>query len=67
MSGVVRLVLDDDPSHVNNSETPKAMTFRPVSNWTGSNMDPDSVKRHWHTLKRAGFKNHQHVQGAWGF
>lgn len=28
-----------------------------VSNWTGSNMDPDSVSRHFQSLKRAGFSN----------
>ena len=34
-----------------------------VSNWTGSNMDPDSVKRHYNSLKRAGFTNNHSVVG----
>ena len=34
-----------------------------VSNWTGKNMDPDSVKRHQNTLKRAGFKNNSDAKG----
>ena len=36
---------------------------RPVSNWTGSNMDPDSVARHERSLKRAGFKNNADMKG----
>lgn len=36
---------------------------RAVSNWTGSNMDPDSVKRHFNGLKRAGFKGNKDVVG----
>ena len=34
-----------------------------VSNWTGSNMDPDSVKRHYRSLDRAGFKSNAHMKG----
>lgn len=34
-----------------------------VSNWSGSNLDPDSVKRHHQILKRAGFKNNQDMKG----
>jgi hypothetical protein len=37
---------------------------RPVSNWTGSNLDPDSVRRHKQTLSRAGFKNNFHAKGV---
>ena len=36
---------------------------RAVSNWTGSNMDPDSVRRHENSLKRAGFKNNADMKG----
>jgi hypothetical protein len=36
---------------------------RAVSNWTGSNMDPDSVKRHNQSLKRAGFKSNSDMKG----
>jgi hypothetical protein len=41
----------------------KIKTGRAVSNWTGSNMDPDSVKRHNQSLKRAGFKNNADMKG----
>ena len=34
-----------------------------VSNWTGSNMDPDQVKRHYNGLKRAGFSDNRSVVG----
>jgi hypothetical protein len=34
-----------------------------VSNWTGNNMDPDAVKRHYNSLKRAGFKTNQDAKG----
>jgi len=37
----------------------KAMT-----NWTGSNMDPDQVTRHYAGLKRAGFKGNTHAKGG---
>ena len=34
-----------------------------VSNWTGSNMDPDNMKRHYNGLKRAGFTDNRSVVG----
>jgi hypothetical protein len=34
------------------------------TNWTGSNMDPDSVARHNASLKRAGFRNNFHAKGG---
>ena len=34
-----------------------------VSNWHGGNMDPDSVARHYHGLKRAGFRDNSHAKG----
>ena len=37
---------------------------RAHTNWTGSNMDPDSVSRHYHGLKRAGFANNAHAKGV---
>mmetsp|Transcript_21087 Transcript_21087/g.41792 ORF Transcript_21087/g.41792 Transcript_21087/m.41792 type:complete len:143 (+) Transcript_21087:85-513(+) len=33
------------------------------SNWTGSNLDPDMVAQHSHSLKRAGFKDNYHAKG----
>lgn len=35
-----------------------------VSNWTGKNLDPDAVKRHYNGLKRAGFRNNADVKGT---
>lgn len=34
-----------------------------VSNWTGKNLDPDAVKRHYNGLKRAGFRNNSDAKG----
>lgn len=34
-----------------------------VSNWTGKNMDPDAVKRHFNGLKRVGFRNNHDAKG----
>jgi len=34
-----------------------------TSNWTGANPDPDSVARHYHQLKRAGFTDNKSVTG----
>lgn len=42
----------------------KEQPGRAISNWTGKNMDPDSVKRHYQSLKRAGFKNNTHAKGG---
>ena len=36
---------------------------RVISNWDGNNLDPCSVKRHNHQLKRAGFVNNAHAKG----
>ncbi len=40
---------------------------KPLSNWSGNNLDPDSVSMHKETLKRAGFRNHDQVLGPEGF
>jgi hypothetical protein len=37
---------------------------RVVSNWSGKNMDPDSIKRHKQQLNRAGFVNNGHAKGV---
>ena len=34
-----------------------------VSNWTGSNMDPDQVAKHYNQLQRAGFTDNKSVTG----
>lgn len=34
------------------------------SNWDGSNMDPDNVRRHQHQLSRMGFRNNRHAKGG---
>lgn len=33
------------------------------TNWDGSNMDPDSVARHNHSLARMGFRDNAHAKG----
>ena len=33
------------------------------TNWDGKNLDPCSVKRHFQSLKRAGFRNNLHAKG----
>ena len=48
----------------NNNENENKTIRKAVSNWTGKNMDPDSVSRHYAGLKRAGFKNNSHVKGG---
>jgi hypothetical protein len=44
-------------------EDKKLSSRKAVTNWSGSNMDPDSVRRHYAGLKRAGFKNNAHAKG----
>eukprot|EP00814_Leptocylindrus_danicus_P022646 CAMPEP_0116048858 /NCGR_PEP_ID=MMETSP0321-20121206/29828_1 /TAXON_ID=163516 /ORGANISM="Leptocylindrus danicus var. danicus, Strain B650" /LENGTH=111 /DNA_ID=CAMNT_0003531191 /DNA_START=170 /DNA_END=505 /DNA_ORIENTATION=- len=34
-----------------------------VSNWSGNNFDPCSLKRHQAGLRRAGFMNNAHAKG----
>lgn len=34
-----------------------------MSNWTSSNLDPDMVRRHSQSLKRAGFTSNAHAKG----
>ena len=34
------------------------------SNWTGSNLDPDSVSKHRNLLNRAGFRDNSHAKGG---
>jgi hypothetical protein len=36
---------------------------RAVSNWHGSNMDPDAIRTHQGQLKRAGFRDNAHAKG----
>ena len=47
----------------NHNGTLRDSNGRVVSNWDGSNLDPDSVKRHNHQLKRLGFVNNAHAKG----
>ena len=45
------------------SRTGQTPVHKVMSNWTGSNMDPDQVSRHNRSLKRAGFKNNSDAKG----
>ena len=38
-------------------------SFKPVTNWTGSNINPDSLARHNASLKRMGFRDNAHAKG----
>ena len=51
--GITRLVIGSDDKK-----------GRVVTNWHGKNLDPESVSRHKHTLKRAGFMNNRHAKGV---
>jgi hypothetical protein len=55
--GVTRIVFGEGKD--NNGIPTKAVT-----NWTGKNLDPDSVKRHYQSLKRAGFRDNRHAKGV---
>lgn len=35
-----------------------------TSNWSGENLDPDSVRRHQSILKRAGFRSNREAKGT---
>ncbi len=50
----------------NSNQSTKSGGSKAVSNWTGKNLDPDSVKRHYDTLKRIGYKNNQDPKGPMG-
>lgn len=39
------------------------MESKPMSNWTGKNLDPDSVKKHYNNLNRAGFRGNRDAKG----
>ena len=54
-AGVTRIVVD----HSQGISKTQVHT-----NWTGSNMDPDQISRHQHTLKRAGYKGNAHVNSG---
>eukprot|EP00602_Paraphysomonas_sp_CaronLab_P007235 CAMPEP_0185035254 /NCGR_PEP_ID=MMETSP1103-20130426/26325_1 /TAXON_ID=36769 /ORGANISM="Paraphysomonas bandaiensis, Strain Caron Lab Isolate" /LENGTH=70 /DNA_ID=CAMNT_0027572257 /DNA_START=154 /DNA_END=363 /DNA_ORIENTATION=+ len=57
-SGVTRLRFGPtDPSNEHKTVHPV------VTNWTGKNLDPDSVKKHYHQLNRMGYKNNREVKG----
>jgi hypothetical protein len=45
------------------SSTIRDQNGKVVSNWDGKNLDPESVKRHNHHLKRLGFRNNAHAKG----
>jgi hypothetical protein len=63
--GIIRKIYQDGRA-LEEGDAPKKGRA-PISNWTGANMDPDSVSRHDHSLKRARFKNNSDVIGPLGF
>lgn len=52
-----------DTGELDENGKARVVTKARVSNWTGSNMDPCSVKRHNVGLQRAGFQNNTHAKG----
>eukprot|EP00568_Trieres_chinensis_P001499 CAMPEP_0183295354 /NCGR_PEP_ID=MMETSP0160_2-20130417/3340_1 /TAXON_ID=2839 ORGANISM="Odontella Sinensis, Strain Grunow 1884" /NCGR_SAMPLE_ID=MMETSP0160_2 /ASSEMBLY_ACC=CAM_ASM_000250 /LENGTH=156 /DNA_ID=CAMNT_0025456823 /DNA_START=55 /DNA_END=525 /DNA_ORIENTATION=- len=62
-AGETRWVYGSDGKEDGSEGTPRKGSGRVVSNWDGKNLDPCSVKRHYHGLKRLGFKNNLHAKG----
>mmetsp|Transcript_2673 Transcript_2673/g.8025 ORF Transcript_2673/g.8025 Transcript_2673/m.8025 type:complete len:134 (+) Transcript_2673:146-547(+) len=58
--GATRTVYKSDgtTAHVATSRDKAA-----YQNWDGANMDPDSVARHNHSLRRMGFRDNAHAKG----
>lgn len=72
----LKMITPKDKNHKDNGETTKTFNNndssnkmysnnRVHSNWTGTNMDPDSIARHNASLKRAGFRNNNHAKGGY--
>lgn len=57
--GKIEIKDDSDEVLVNGAKK----SAKAYSNWTGNNLDPDSVARHYAGLKRAGFKSNRDVIG----
>lgn len=55
--------INKDSENKKNSGKPDSIKTRPMSNWSGSNMDPDAIERHHRSLKRAGFRDNAHAKG----
>ena len=60
--GVTKLVFNGNGSSTSDG-TSKASSFKPITNWTGSNINPDSLARHNASLKRMGFRDNAHAKG----
>ena len=56
-------VYKDGQTLENVNGTLRGNNGRVHSNWDGKNLDPCSVKRHKHGLRRAGFVNNLHAKG----
>lgn len=61
-SGVTRWVYRSGEKDANGEATVRK-SRQVVSNYDGNNLDPCSVKRHNHHLKKLGFVNNQHAKG----
>ncbi len=70
-SGTTKIVFGNNSSNGNgdgsdggsSSDLNKPLKNKPISNWTGSNIDPDSLARHNANLRRAGFRDNAHAKG----
>lgn len=60
--GRYRIVYKDGQA-IEGGENESNLGRKAVSNWNGSNMDPDSVARHKSQLSRMGFRDNAHAKG----
>lgn len=61
VDGRVRLVYKNGEGRIDGDA--EARERARYTNWTGGNLDPDSVARHQHLLGRAGFRDNAHAKG----
>lgn len=59
--GRIHLVYKDGQGRIEENEMRVKARY---TNWHGGNLDPDSVRRHQHQLKRAGFRDNAHAKGG---
>ena len=62
-AGVTRWVYRSTGEKDANGDATARKTRQVVSNWDGNNLDPCSVTRHKHHLRKLGFVTNQHAKG----
>ncbi|EWM23165.1 hypothetical protein Naga_100043g17 [Nannochloropsis gaditana] len=61
-AGRTYIVYKDGGGSVSREPLPREKSA--YSNWDGSSMDPDAVRRHQHQLRRMGFRDNTHAKGG---